>query len=264
MNIDIRYRQHIDLVYHMLAHMRVGNASDCFDQAYIDKIRAKKKCTGIDLQAELKSLEPYYNENFDRVMLLSFLPFYCESLDELKVLYLTHERFTVEDREQLIKPLITILERESAFYYNYWQNMYDQLAFQRHTVETFLKNELSKYARLFDYFKKDALVCLSFSIRKNGRGFYQNAAFGAMTPFPETESAYDNAFFTVLHECTHQFTDSLLGDIRMADGSHDQSENIVMLFITLLKPLTPPPFKITLNGSRTPIQQKRRSWQNSG
>lgn len=123
------------------------------------------------------------------------------------------------------------MERESVFYFEYWQNKYDSLLYQRQIVESNLKKELNKYSRIFEYYDKSALVYLSISVTKNGRGFNGiNSYFSAITPFPKTENDFDNTFFTLLHEFTHQFTDDLLKtNINMIDGSHDISENIVIV-----------------------------------
>ena len=70
---------------------------------------------------------------------------------------------------------------------------------------------------------------MSYSIIKNGRGFYINDYFSAAVPFPETENDFQSVFFMLLHEYTHQFTDNLLNNINFDDGSHNLSENIVIL-----------------------------------
>jgi hypothetical protein len=79
---------------------------------------------------------------------------------------------------------------------------------------------------------KSVLVYFSISITRNGRGFsgIENY-FSAIVPFPAQEQDFQGAFFTLLHECTHQFTDQLLKTgINMEDGSQDLSENIAVLF----------------------------------
>lgn len=231
MKTEIKYSKHIDLVFHALAHMYVNNASDCFDRSYIDIMEKRKTNTDFDLLSEINCLEQYYNDNFDRVMLINFLPFYSNSLDEMKEIYLNCSAFTDTDRDAFIRPFISLLDKEAAFYFDYWQGRYYETAYHRQSAESRLRKELDKYACIFDYFKKSVLAYLSFSITKNGRGFSGiGSRFTALAPFPVKEDDFDNTFFTLLHEYTHQFTDELLqAEINMADGTHDISENVVIL-----------------------------------
>ncbi len=166
MNIDIKYSKHIDLVFHVLAYMRVNNASDCFEQSYIDIMKKEKTNFDFDLLAEIKALEKYYNDNFERVILINFLPFYSNSFDELKKTFLSCTYFTDADKNIFIKPFISLLEKESIFYFEYWQNKYDSMLYQRQLIESNLKKELNKYSCMFDYYNKSALAYLSISITK--------------------------------------------------------------------------------------------------
>lgn len=98
-------------------------------------------------------------------------------------------------------------------------------------VEQELRLQLTTYAPVFQYFQKMPAVCLSMSLTRNGRGYTDlSGRFAAAAPLPQREEDIPNAFFTLLHEFTHQFTDDLLEmDINMRDGSHNLAENAVIV-----------------------------------
>ena len=232
MEVKFKYSQHVDLVFHVLAHMRVNNASNLFSAEYIEKIEEEKCAGDLDLAREIKSLEPYYNRNFERLAMINFLPLNSRGLNELKQILLNYDGFNKDDFKAFINPFTDLLEREAAFYYDYWEKQHKALGGRRSVVESQMERLLKDYQCIFDYFQKSALVYFSLSITRNGRGFsgIENY-FSAVVPFPAQERDFQGAFFTLLHEYTHQFTDQLLkAEINMEDGSHDLSENIVMLF----------------------------------
>ncbi len=98
-------------------------------------------------------------------------------------------------------------------------------------IEEALRNKINQYSFIFDYYKKSVKAWLSFSITKNGRDIGGiSDCFSAAVPYPLHMDKLDNTFFMLLHEYTHQFTDTIINaDINMDDGSHALSENIVIL-----------------------------------
>ena len=84
MKCEFKYCKHIDLVYHILNHMHVQNSSDLYSQKYVDSIQMNKKDGDINILEELRLLEVYYNDNFERLTIVNFLPFYSNTLEELK------------------------------------------------------------------------------------------------------------------------------------------------------------------------------------
>ena len=234
MEVKFAYSEICDLVFHFLAHMRVENASDLFSQNYIDRIQSVKSNSKFDVVQEAALLAPYYNENFERVGMINFLPYSCTDFPSFKDLLLRCDTFSQEDKEQLIIPLMHCLELEDKFYSNYWERLFHATYNKRLIAEEYVTNALQKYCCLFEYFKKDsAVVYYSFSLTRNGRGIgnENSTILTATIPYPTTEIEYKKAFFTLLHEFTHQFTDPLLAtDINMKDGSHDLSEKVVILF----------------------------------
>ena len=77
MKIEFMYSPAYDLMYHILAHMEINNASNLYSEEYINQINQAKAGQFADLTAELAPLTAYYNENFDRLAMINFLPFYC-------------------------------------------------------------------------------------------------------------------------------------------------------------------------------------------
>lgn len=231
MKVDFVYSEISDLVFHFLAHMKVYNASDLYSEKYIESIRRAKNGSS-DIMQEAASLSSYYNNNFERLGVINFLPFYCAGFGEFKDLLLGYNAFCGEDKERFIYPLLDCLERENIFYSDYWKGMIHTAQEKRVSSEEYIKESLQKYSCLFRYFEKNsAVVCFSFSLTRNGRGLGNENAFAAIVPYPQNDAEYQNCFFTLLHEYTHSFTDALIGsDINMKDGSHDLSEKVVILF----------------------------------
>ncbi|NLC68809.1 MAG: hypothetical protein GX754_08560 [Clostridiaceae bacterium] len=232
MEVKFKYSKYIDLVFHVLAHMHVNNASDLFSQKYIGTIQKEKHPGDVDLPTEIRPLEQYYNNNFERLGMINFLPFYSDSLNELKQILFNYNGFNKDDINEFVTPFIDLLEREATFYYEYWEKQHKTLHDRINVVESQMERLLKNYKCIFDYYKKSALVYFSISITRNGRGFSGiKNYFSAVIPFPTKQQEFVNSFFTLLHEYTHQFTDRLLNtNISMQDGSHNMSENIVMLF----------------------------------
>lgn len=244
MKIEFMYSPAYDLMYHILAHMEINNASNLYSEEYINQINQAKAGQFADLTAELAPLTAYYNENFDRLAMINFLPFYCSDVNALIHTLMHFEGFTAENKESFILPLIEIMKAENIFYEPYRLRLHEQAASSRTTLEDYLSTELTKYSKLFAYWKKEhAIIGISYSMTCNGRGFGnpQAQAFSAIVPFVNDKAYYKNTFLQILHEYTHQFTDALLQqNISMDDGSHFLSEQMVILFdYYLIKALQP-------------------------
>jgi hypothetical protein len=176
-------------------------------------------------------LREYYNNNISRLAIINFLPFFCNDFNELKNVLANFNQFTQEDINNFIIPFIEIMENESVFFFDYWDNLHNNNETLRYAMEEFIKAEINKYSCVFDYYNKSASVFPSYSITRNGRGFNgMDNYFSASIPFPANDSNFYNAFFILLHEYTHQFTDNLLNrNINFDDGSHNLSERVVVL-----------------------------------
>jgi hypothetical protein len=230
MQIEFIYPKHYDLIFHVLAYFKVNNASNLYDERYIEKIANEKARFIYDIKPAVNSLQVYYNENFERLMLINFLPFYCNGYDEMKNTFLSCNRFTQDDIELFIKPFIEMLDNESKFFFDYWEALNKKYESVKRSTENYFTRELEKYSCVFDYFDKPCKVLYSFIITQNGRGFHSDTHFAALIRFPENEAAFNFSFIQLLHEYTHNFTDGLLNkNINMKDGSHTLSENVVIV-----------------------------------
>ncbi len=229
LNIQFKYAKHIDLVFHVLAHMQVNNASDLYSQEYIDKFKLLRNNKELFIPYDIVE---YYNIHFNNVGMINFLPFYSKDFDELKHLILNYNGFTDDDINLFVKPFLSICENESDFYFDFWKNKINIIKDECVKAENIIREKLDLYSCIFDYYNKSALAFLSLSITRNGRGFGGiDNSFSALIPFPKSSEQVNNSFFVLLHEYTHQITDELLKtNINMEDGSHDISENMVILF----------------------------------
>ena len=231
MIIEFKYSVIQDLMYHILAHMKVENSSNLYSEAYIDNVNKIKNGKYDSITEVVSHLSNYYNENFERLGVINFLPFVCPSVQDLICATENYDGFTETDKKDFIFPLNQLLKSEFEFYEDYWNKLYDTTSICRKAFESWIKNEMSKYGALFSYFNKSAVIGLSYSMTNNGRGYGDTSSFNAVVPFAFDESEYKNIFYQILHEYTHQFTDKLIGEnIRMDDGTHDISEKAVILF----------------------------------
>ena len=128
MEIVFRYFKYADLMFHVLAHMRVNNASNLYSGEYIDRFSEYRHSISslVDLESEIVGLEKYYNDNFERLAIINFLPLYEDYSEfaKLRNSLLSYEGFTEQDIVCFISPLISILEKESAIYFPFWENEY--------------------------------------------------------------------------------------------------------------------------------------------
>ena len=229
------YSKFVDLVYHVLAHMQVSNASNLYSETYIRMFEPYREENGFsfDLKSAVNEIQGYYNQNFERLGVVNFLPFaqIDEDLDTLKSRFLHHAGFTREDKINFIEPFVSALEKESLVYFPYWESVYRRTADERKLCEEQITTLLQPYELVFEHDRKNQVgAFLSFSMTCNGRGLYRQDGFFAAVPMPKGERDIIYAFFQLLHEYTHQFTDALLHTaIRMDDGTHDLSENLVIL-----------------------------------
>ena len=230
MNIEYIYLKHYDLIFHVMAYLKVDNASNLYDEKYIAKMAVEKTGFAYDLTPAVSVLQEYYNENFERLMWINFLPYYCDDYDDMKVNFLNSHYFTQDDLQMFIKPFIEVLDNESEFFFEYWNKLHDMNNVSRHSTEDYFQKELAKYSCVFDYFRKPCKIIFSYTITQNGRGLYSDSHFVACIRYPESNTVYNFSFILLLHEYTHAFTDGLLNkNINMNDGSHGLSEKLAIV-----------------------------------
>ena len=227
MRVSFKYSLISDFVFHVLAHMHVNNASNLYSRKYIESFPLSKDSGLLD---KVSKIEDYYNDNFERLCIINFLPVYCNNLEALIGALLSYDSFSDEDIQKFIKPFISILEDEFQKYANFWESQNQQLSALKNECEKYISLRLNDYKNVFDYFGKNADVYFSLSLTCNGRGIYSEDSFSAIVPYPSRQEKRADCFFQLFHEYTHQFTDKLLNtNINMTDGSHNVSENLVIL-----------------------------------
>ena len=230
MKIEFIYLKHYDLIFHVMAYFKVNNASDLYDEDYIAEMTKEKAGFDYDVAPAVGSIQEYYNDNFERLVLINFLPYYCSNYDEMKNSFLMCDRFTEDDLKYFIKPFTEMLDNESVFFFEYWDKLDRISKPSKNLTEYFFEKELEKYRHVFSYFNKPCKVLFSYNIARNGRGFYSDTHFAALVRFPKNEADAALSFIQLLHEYTHSFTDNLLNkNITMSDDTHNLSENLVIV-----------------------------------
>ena len=182
MDFKFSYSKTYDFVLHLLAHMKVENASDLYSRDYIEKM-AQAKGSGYDLTGSAAHLAPYYNAHFDRLGILNFIPFSCQDFPALKNALSGYKGFTEEDRTHFITPLLTLMDHEYAFYSDYWEKQF--LTYDRVKTEEEILHKFQPYRHVLDHFQKESTIAmLSLSLTRNGRGLGNPGAFIAAAPRP--------------------------------------------------------------------------------
>lgn len=228
----IEYRFHIcaDLTYFLLAHIKVKNAADTYDEDYIANM--SNLLNGKPVITE--KMTDYYNENFDRLAAINFVPLLTKDKNELVNMFNNLWGINDEDKEEFITPFCVLLDEWEQPYTNYWKKYVDSLEDKKIEVFNSFDQQISKFSSFFDRIyqttKLNLRIVFSHSLKKNGRAFSNEGMFYVMLPFPDETHLEEEVFFQLIHECTHLMTDPLIPSIRMDDGSHDTSEYQVLLF----------------------------------
>ena len=230
-NPDISYSRGADLVFHVLTYMKVNNASDLYDEVYIERIALEKANFEFDIKTHVERLQEYYNQNFERLAIVNFMPFYVGSLQDLKNALLNYQNFILDDKELFIIPFLEILESESVFYFDYWDRFHYGNVEYRQGVENRLKAELQKFSCIYKYHNIQPFVILSYAITRWGRGFNRSGYISSAVPFPKSDNDFNYTLIMTLHEHTHYFTNALLNRnyITMKDESFDLSESLAII-----------------------------------
>jgi len=219
---------YIDLLYHALAHMKVNNASNLYSEAYIRQASAAMPSAKA-LREKMAALEAYYNEHFERLVPLAFLPFYAPDDASARQMMLYCANFTEEDRRCFIEPFLSAAEAETAAYMPWRQERMEKAKPFIQAFQDYLTNSPVLQA-LCQVTGKQACAYLSCSMPCNGRGFIMDSALGAMVAAPLSMDEVEASAMQLLHEYTHAWTDPMQeGPISMEDGSHDLTEAVVIV-----------------------------------
>ena len=216
-----------DLIFHLFAHVKIDNASDIYDEAYVAKMEGELgRKTVIP-----ESVIAYYCANFERLAFVNFLPYFmAKSVEEVCYMIRQVGMTTKEDNERFVQPFCEVIKEISADYVAYWERN----ANESQGLKAYLSEQYSVMSRFFEKLRgltnRKLMVIISESLRCNGRAFMMGDMSIVILPVPSEQYSLQQIFMQLVHECTHMITDPLIDSIRMDDGSHDIAECQVMLF----------------------------------
>ena len=222
------YHKQADLMYHLLAHMKVANASNLYSLSYI-RVMEHIRSTALHIPDPIVN---YYNQHVQRLAVVQILTFYSDSLEKLAQIMFQFQGIDNADKEEFIKPWIALLKQEAIWYFPYWEQNYQTTARKRAAVEQQIANKFVLYQRFFTYHQRKPVAYFSFVLANQGRGIIgSKQVMTAVSAFPQSPQNINSAFFTLLHEYTHQATDILVAaNIKMTDQSHQLSEHAAIVF----------------------------------
>ena len=102
-----------DLIFHIFAHMKIDNASDIYDEAYV--VNMEKELNHKTVIPE--SVTAYYCANFERLAFVNFLPYFmAKNVDEVCYMIRQVGMTTEEDVDKFIIPFCDVLKAISTDY----------------------------------------------------------------------------------------------------------------------------------------------------
>ena len=224
---DFGYNRFADLFYHLLAHMPLDCAADEYDPAYVARMAGE---LGVSPQVPQRVTD-YYQEHFDRVMIMTFLALAADNTRHLREALEGCGMLTEEDMKRCADPLLEIVDRVSEPFYGWWEQRHTEASERKGKVFDRFDALAARFAPFLDALNGNPKVLFSYTLRRNGRAFYRPDGITVYVAFPDRDEDIIPCFLQYLHECTHSVTDPLLDrTIRMADGSHDLSEYQVLCF----------------------------------
>lgn len=229
--MEITKSLYTDLIFHVFAHMKIDNASDIYDEAYIDNIEEElgRKTTIPE------GVTDYYCANFERLAFINFLPYFMvKNVDELCYMISHTGMTTDEDMDRFINPFCGVLREIATDYVKYWCQKENEHTAAFEELQKYISKQASVLNRFFEKLHETTnmkiKIIISDGLRKNGRATGMGDTFVVILPTPSETYSMLEIFMQYVHECTHMFTDQLLDSIHMDDGSHDIAEYQVTLF----------------------------------
>jgi len=245
-NFIFKTEVHIDLLFHILAHMDTGNdAANLYSEDYVKKILDEKQKLRIDadLTNKLDSIKDIFIPD-NGLRMIDFFPFgfsdYEEFLKGLNwlstdsneknqndTLNLYRTRFiTTQEQRDFIGKFSGILDHEyRTFYRDYWKREQGRLAVIKGQFEEFVKTngeKLLSAAMKKEKKKTEFYSCLSMT--RYGRGFRSRYGFGAAVKFPENKEEFLPSFITAAREITLQFSNPII--IKSENFDYSQSSTM--------------------------------------
>ena len=224
---EFTYNRFADLFYYLLAHMPLDNAADEYDPDYI---REMAEVLGTS-PAIPDKLAEYYQQHFDRLMIISFFPLATGSIDECENALASCGMLADEDMNTFVLPMMEICRQASVSFYPWWERRHAESLPAAEAVYIRFRELTGRFVSFFSGLETRIRVLFSYSLRKCGRAFSQPDVQTVFLRYPESSPDILPCFLQFLHECTHRVTDPLITrPILMADDSHNLSEYQVLCF----------------------------------
>lgn len=229
--MDIVRSKYTDLIFHIFAHMKINNASDIYDEAYVENT---EKESGIRTVIP-EGITEYYCMHFERLAVINFMPYFMVRDTEELLYMLRHTGMTTEeDNNQFIDPFCRIIKELSADYFNYRERRTKAQTKSFEALQTYINEQSIVMGHFFDnLFESENMklkVIISDSLRRNGRATIAGDTCVVILPMTSERYSMQEVFMQLIHECTHMMTDPLIDSIHMDDGSHELAEYQVLLF----------------------------------
>ena len=229
MEIILRTEVQVDLFFHCLAHMDIGqDASSLYSQAYMSRISREKIQNSRDpawLASEMDKIKDIYIPD-QKLRMVNFLPFQFMNVEQLLeglkwlsgdlqgnspqpfLPFFKQRYFSSPGAQSFLRTLTEILVVEyQTFYREFWKRQNGQRTALKKRFRTLFEESGLKLLGPALKGKKDVIIYLCLSMTRNGRGFSSGAYFGAAVKFPEEENEIMRSFFFSIHEMTHLFLD---------------------------------------------------------
>lgn len=245
-NFIFKTEVHVDLLFHILAHIDTGNdAANLYSEDYVKKILDEKQKLGIstDLTSELDSIKDIFIPD-KGLRMIDFFPFGFSNYEEFlkglnwlatdskeksqnETLNLYRTKFiTTQEQSDFIGKFSEILDHEyRTFYRDYWKKEQERLAVIKGQFEEFVKTNGEKlFSSVMKKEKKKTEFYSCLSITRYGRGFHSSYGFGAAVKFPENKDEFLPSFITSAREITLQFSSPII--IKAENIDYSQSSTM--------------------------------------
>ena len=226
--LEFRYNRFADLFYYLLAHLHIENAADMYDPAFI-LLMSSRLGYSPDIPRDLPI---YYDENFDRLSVVNFIPLSVENREACRKEIASCGFLTEDDLQLFVDPLLRLCD-EAFEKFNAW---WDQKRLETAKTEEYAQRRMLMFKHRFKLFfnhpeLKNMRIIFSYTLTRNGRAYVDSRTEVVYLRLPEKDRDFLPCLFQFLHECTHRITDPLLKkNILMSDGTHDIAEYQVLCF----------------------------------
>lgn len=224
---------HADLIYHVFNYIDLKDSpANLYSQDYIndfEEFRAKQNNTN-NLIESTKKLSNAYAKYFDEVNYIAFCSFSYSNYDDMKDAILNDKSVSEEAKSQFVIPFMQCIDNEKELYHKYWDNKIKESKNYIDEFEKFSNDKNYNLYKVFAYTNKRPHYFLCVSLNGKGRGIWSIDKLTAAVEIPKTKEEMNDTYYQAFHEMTHQLTDKkFFSAINMKDGTHSQSEKVVMI-----------------------------------